>query len=197
MHYSWHRTAGARRWEKQGIIRFPFISFFSSPYTLLLTSKKNPGILMFKKNNTIIGRYWIQLQPMQVVTDKDLMESVFALSEPKWSLYESNGTATHWQFKSDSSFAGNTPCNLHPPPRRQTRTRLCFIHKGLHFGRPFIFTHNLIKSVVYKCAEEFTSNFFTWNNKMEISLIIKGTIHSEIKKSIEKAIFQWQFIMTH
>lgn len=49
---------------------------------------------------------------MQLVTDKDLMESVFALSEPKWSLYESNGGAA-LTIQIEQHFAGNSPCNLH------------------------------------------------------------------------------------
>lgn len=49
----------------------------------------------------------MQLQAMQLVTDKDLMESVFALSVLKWS----NGGATLTIYI--ECFAGNSLYNLH------------------------------------------------------------------------------------
>lgn len=51
-------ASDSRRWgKKQGRIRFPFISFFSSLHTLLLTSAKNKktGILMFKKITLLLA----------------------------------------------------------------------------------------------------------------------------------------------
>lgn len=52
------------------------------------------------------------MQAMQLVTDKDLMESVFALSQPERFLYESNKGAT-LIIQVEQCFAGNSPCNLH------------------------------------------------------------------------------------
>lgn len=52
------------------------------------------------------------MQAMQLVTDKDLMESVFALSQPERSLYESNRGAT-LIIQIEQYFAGNSLCNLH------------------------------------------------------------------------------------
>lgn len=77
---------------------------FSYSYRLLLTSTENPGTLMFKKKQrkpTIIIFYWNQLQAMQLVTEKDLMKSDFALSQNsltwvKWD--HSNPTVLCRQF---------------------------------------------------------------------------------------------------
>lgn len=72
---------------------------------------------------------------MQLVTDKDLMESVFALSEPKWSLYESNGGAT-LTIQIEQRFAGNSPCNLHASLTSWPQLDCILYTKGLPFRGP-------------------------------------------------------------
>lgn len=69
---------------------------------------------------------------MQLVTDKDLMESVFALSEPKWSLNELNGGAT-LTIQIEQPFAGNSPCNLHASLTSRPRLDCILYTKGPSF----------------------------------------------------------------
>lgn len=66
----------------------------------LLTSTEISSNLRVK--NKIIAPYWIQLEDMQPATDKDLIQSVFSLSEPKWSTSGSK-MGSHWYFKPNSA----------------------------------------------------------------------------------------------
>lgn len=83
---------------------------------------------------------------MQLVTDKDLMESVFALSEPKWSLYESTLT-----IQMEQRFAGNSPCNLHAPPASRRQQEIAF-----YIQKAFFSEGHLQSNQVYRLTSAST-----------------------------------------
>lgn len=102
IHHLWSGTAG-RAWKHV------FCAFLTLiPHCWPVQKNQVPNVWKI----TIIGTYWIQLQAMQLVTDKDLMESAFALSVPKCSPYVGNGGAA-LTIQIKRRFAGNSACNLH------------------------------------------------------------------------------------